>query len=71
MKNRTINFFLYLIEVAGSVFLAIFLAVYLFALPSIDVLHGEPFSDLLLSIFGGIFLILIAIIILIRIAKKN
>jgi hypothetical protein len=59
MKKQQINMFLYLVQGIGAVFVAVFSAAYLFALPSMGVLHEEPIFKLLLSMFGGLFLILI------------
>jgi hypothetical protein len=42
----------------GAVFFAVFWSAYFFALPSINVLSGEPIFKLLLSFFGGLFLLL-------------
>jgi hypothetical protein len=42
----------------GAVFFAVFWAAYFFALPSINVLSGEPTFKVLLSVFGGFFLLL-------------
>jgi hypothetical protein len=60
MKKHQVNLFLYLVQGIGAAFVAVFSAAYLFALPSIGVLHEEPIFKLLLSTFGGLFLILIA-----------
>ena len=48
-------------EGIGVVFVAVFLAAYLFALPSDGVLHAEPLFNLLLKIFGGAFLLCILV----------
>ena len=61
MNKRQMNLFLYLVEGIGAVFVAVFLSAYLFALPSMGVLHGEPIIKLLLSTFGALFLVLIAV----------
>jgi len=45
----------------GAIFFAVFLASYALALPSNRVLHGQPIFRIPLSIFGGLFLALIAI----------
>lgn len=49
---------LYSVQGIGAVFVAVFSAAYLFALPLMRVLHGEPVFKLLLSLFGGLFLTL-------------
>jgi hypothetical protein len=60
MKKHQVNLFLYIVQGMGAAFVAVFSAAYLFALPSMGVLHEEPTFKLLLSTFGGLFLILIA-----------
>ena len=60
MNKHQTNVFLYLVQGIGAIFVAVFLSAYLFALPSMGVLHGEPIFKMLLSTFGGLFLILIA-----------
>ena len=61
LKNQRITGFLLAAEGIGVVFVAVFLAAYLFALPSDGVLHAEPFFNLLLKIFGGAFIVAILI----------
>ena len=70
LKNQRITGFLLATEGIGVVFVAVFLAAYLFALPSDGVLHAEPIFNLLLKIFGGAFIlaILIGVILL---SRKN
>lgn len=71
MKKRQINLFLHLVQGAGAVFVAVFSAAHLFALPSMDILHGEPVFKLLLSTFGAIFLILIVASVILAISTKS
>jgi hypothetical protein len=59
LQNK--NWLLYLIQGIGVVFLTVFVAAYLFALPSLGVLHQEPVFSLLLSVFGGILLLSICL----------
>jgi len=54
----------------GAIFFAVFLASYALALPSNQVLHGEPIFRTTLSIFGGLFLALTAIAILLSFITK-
>lgn len=61
MKNRYLNLLLYLFQGIGAAFVGVFSAAYLFALPSMEVLHEEAIFKLLLSISGGLFLILIVV----------
>lgn len=44
-------------QALGAIAYAIFIASYALALPSNEVLHGEPIFRIPLSIFGGLFLV--------------
>jgi hypothetical protein len=46
-----------LAQALGAIAYAIFIASYALALPSNEVLHGEPIFRIPLSIFGGLFLV--------------
>jgi hypothetical protein len=59
-----------LTQAIGAIFFAVFLASYALALPSNLVLHGEPIFRIPLSIFGGLFLALTAIAILVSFVVK-
>ncbi|MFA5363778.1 MAG: hypothetical protein WC325_01180 [Candidatus Bathyarchaeia archaeon] len=71
MNKRQTNMFLYLFEGMGAAFVAVFCAAYLFALPTMNVLHSEPTFKLLLSVFGVIFLALIGIAVVLAVATKQ
>jgi hypothetical protein len=60
----------FLTQGIGAVFFAVFLASYALALPSNLVLHGQPIFRIPLSIFGGLFLALIAIAIVLSFVVK-
>jgi hypothetical protein len=60
----------FLTQGIGAVFFAVFLASYALALPSNLVLHGQPIFRIPLSVFGGLFLALTAIAILLSIIIK-
>ncbi|HTY74886.1 MAG TPA: hypothetical protein VMD05_04890, partial [Candidatus Nanoarchaeia archaeon] len=62
MQGKLINRVVLLTQGIGAVFFAIFWAAYAFALPSNHVLHGEPIFKILLSIFGGLFVLLTAVL---------
>jgi hypothetical protein len=53
--------FLLLTQAIGAVFVGVFSAAYLLALPSDKVLHSEPMFSLSLQLTGALFLILILI----------
>ena len=55
----------------GAVFFAIFWMAYSFALPSTDVLSGEPVFKIPLSIFGGLFLLLTVVLLAISFVVKR
>jgi hypothetical protein len=59
-----------LTQAIGAIFFAVFLTSYALALPSNQVLHGEPIFRISLSIFGGLFLALIAIAIVLSLIVK-
>jgi len=59
-----------LTQAVGAIFFAVFLASYALALPSNKVLHGEPIFRTSLSIFGGLFLILVAVAVVLSIVVK-
>jgi hypothetical protein len=54
----------------GAIFFAVFLASYALALPSNQVLHGQPIFRIPLSIFGGLFLTLTAVAIVFSFITK-
>jgi hypothetical protein len=58
LKGRQLVAFQLLVEGIGTVFCGVFLAAYLLALPSNDVLHANPIYHEMLMIFGGLFLVL-------------
>ncbi|MCW4045291.1 MAG: hypothetical protein NWE94_07235 [Candidatus Bathyarchaeota archaeon] len=58
MKTNNLNWLVLLTQATGATAFAIFIASYALALPTNQVLHGEPIFRIPLQIFGGIFLIL-------------
>jgi hypothetical protein len=54
----------------GAIFFAVFWASYALALPSNQVLHGQPIFKIPLSIFGGLFLALVIISVMLFIIVK-
>jgi hypothetical protein len=61
MKSKQLTAFQYAVQGVGAVFVAVFLAAFLFSIPTTSVLHGQPIYQYLLAVFGGIFLILVLI----------
>jgi hypothetical protein len=70
LKTNNLARYAFLTQAIGAVFFAVFLASYALALPSNLVLHGEPIFRIPLSIFGGLFLALTAIAILLSFIAK-
>jgi len=61
LKSKQLTLFLFFVQGIGVIFSSVFSAAYFFALPSINVLSEEPVFKLLLSIFGGLFVILVLV----------
>ncbi|MBN1245913.1 hypothetical protein JXA31_10000 [Candidatus Bathyarchaeota archaeon] len=61
MKSKQAELLVFLAQSIGVVFYGIFLAAFYIPMPSNDTLIGDPTFRTPLSIFGGIFLILIII----------
>jgi hypothetical protein len=70
LKTNNLARYAFLTQAIGAIFFAVFLASYALALPSNQVLHGEPIFRTTLSIFGGLFLALTAIAILLSFITK-
>jgi len=61
MERKPLELLVFLAQGIGVVFYGIFLAAFYVPMPSNDTLIGDPTFRTPLSIFGGIFLILIII----------
>jgi hypothetical protein len=70
-SERQTNGLLYATQGVGAVFVAVFLAAYLGGLPTTNVLHSEPVFRLLLTIFGALFLVLIAAVVTASVLTKT
>jgi|WetSurSiteA1Bulk_404760.scaffolds.fasta_scaffold200453_1 hypothetical protein len=71
MSNRQITIFLAVIQVVGLIFYGVFSAVYILALPSIYILTQKPVFHSLLEVFGGLFLALMIISMLVLVYFKK
>ena len=71
MNRKQLASFLFLVQGIGVVFYGVFSSAYMLALPTSDLLHGEPIYKLLLSIWGGLFLILIFVAIGLSVLLKK
>jgi hypothetical protein len=58
-KQKSLNSFQFAVQAVGAIFVGTFLAAYLFALPSYNVLHGELVYRTVIGIFGGLFVLFI------------
>jgi hypothetical protein len=70
LKRNKLVRFVFLTQGVGVIFFAVFLASYALALPSNKVLHGQPVFRMPLSIFGGLFLALVAMSLIVSIIVK-
>ena len=61
MKGKQLELLVFLTQGIGVIFYVIFLAAFYIPLPSNDTLIGDPVFRSSLSIFGGVFLILIIV----------
>ena len=70
--NRRSVMFLFFVQLIGAIFYCVLLAAYFLPFPSTQVLIGEPIFKLLLSVFGGLFLVstLVSIVVF-KISKKH
>jgi Zn-dependent protease with chaperone function len=71
LKNRQVTLFLLLTQGIGAVFVGVFSAAYLLALPSDEVLHSEPVFSLSLQITGALFLILVLVSVVLSFKVKS
>jgi hypothetical protein len=70
LKRNQLAQFVFLAQGIGAIFYAVFIASYALALPSNRVLHGEPVFRIPLSIFGGLFLILLVLALILSFLVK-
>ncbi|MCW4009235.1 MAG: TMEM199/VMA12 family vacuolar ATPase assembly factor [Candidatus Bathyarchaeota archaeon] len=72
MSNR-VSGFLLAIQAVGAVFFTVFLAAYVFGLQATSpniVLHSDPVFRLVLSVFGGLLLVMIAVAVVLSYVSK-
>ena len=70
MKMNQLAVFVLLAQGIGAIFYAVFLASYALALPSNRVLHDLPVFRIPLSIFGGLFILSIVVLLLLSFMVK-
>jgi hypothetical protein len=56
MNSQSVTF-LFLVQLVGAIFYCVLLAAYALPFPSTQVLIGDPTFKLLLTVFGGLFLL--------------
>jgi hypothetical protein len=72
LNDNQVSKFLYVFEGIGAIFAGGFLIAYLLGLPTDVVYHSDPTLRLVLSIFGGILVLLILVaVIFLRGPKKK
>ena len=71
MNESEISKFVFALEGIGAIFLGTFLVVYLMGLPTDAVYHSDPTLRIILSVFGGILLILVIFSLLISTLDKK
>ncbi len=72
LTDRQLSSFLYVVQVVGGVFVAVFLAAYLAGLPTTAVMHSDPTVRLALTVLGIAFLVLtLAAIIVAAVVKRR
>jgi len=70
LKTKELAIFLFIAQGIGAVFYAVFSAAYILAIPSINVLSGEPVFKWPLTVFGVLFVILILVSLVISAVYK-
>ena len=71
MNENQISKFLYAFEGIGTIFAGAFLVAYLSGLPTNVVYHSDTTLRMILSIFGGILIILVIVALLIFTLNKK
>jgi len=71
LNDNQISKFLFAFERIGVVFAGSFLVAYLFGLPTDVVYHSDPTLRLVLSLFGGLVVILVLATLLISVLNRK
>jgi cytochrome c biogenesis protein CcdA len=71
LNDKQISKLLLAFEGIGAIFLGVFLLAYLMGVPSYVVYHSEPTFRMILSVFGGLLIILILIAFIASTLKKK
>ena len=70
MNTKQLAIFLFVAQGIGAIFYAVFSAAYILAIPSINVLSGEPVFKWPLTVFGVLFVILILVSLVVSFVYK-
>jgi len=71
LNDGQISKLLFAFEGIGAIFLGAFLVAYLMGLPTQAVYHSDPTLRMILSLFGGLLLILVLIALAASISKNR
>jgi len=70
LNTKQLAIFLFVAQGIGAIFYAVFSAAYILAIPSINVLSGEPVFKWPLTVFGVLFVILILVSLVVSFVYK-
>ena len=59
--DKRLSWYILIVQAIGALFYAVFSAAYILAIPSINVLSGEPIFKIPMTIFSVLFVVLILI----------
>ena len=71
MDDDQISKFLFAFEGIGAIFVGAFLSAYLMGLPTYVVYHSDPNLRMVLSLFGGLLIILVLVGLLVSFLNKK
>lgn len=71
MNDSQASKLLFALEGIGAIFLGAFLLAYLMGLPTQTVYHSDPTLRMILSLFGGLLLVLALIALAVSIIKRR
>jgi len=69
--DKKLGWYILVVQAIGTIFYAVFSAAYILAIPSINVLSGEPIFKIPMTIFSIFFVVLILISLVIGIVNKK
>ena len=61
MSDKKLGWYILVVQAIGTIFYAVFSAAYILAIPSINVLSGEPVFKIPMTIFSILFVALILV----------